>query len=74
MILITYLEFSNGNLDTDPTPQPSKLDYAEWLRDGIVEYSHADTGPADSIRTDQGEVEGIPADVRQAIAKLVLED
>ena len=73
MILITYIEFDKGDDKSNP-PEPAYLSYAEWLRDGNVEYSHATVKGLGLIDTDHGEVDGIPLDVRQAIAKIVLED
>ena len=67
-IIITYVEFTNRSTKQSTS---ATLDYAEWLRDGNVEYSHAD--PNSDIDSEGGEVDGIPADVRQAIAKLVVE-
>ena len=73
MILITYIEFSDGSTSSAKPMSPA-LDYCEWLRDGNVEYSHATVEDLGLIDTDHGEVDGIPLDVRQAIAKIVLED
>jgi hypothetical protein len=73
MILITYIEFSDGSTSS-AKPTSAALDYCEWLRDGRVEYSHAIDEGLGLIDTDHGEVDGIPLDVRQAIAKIVLED
>jgi hypothetical protein len=73
MILITYIEFTNGGTSS-AKPTSAALDYCEWLRDGRVEYSHATVEGLGLIDTDHGEVDGIPLDVRQAIAKIVLED
>jgi hypothetical protein len=66
MLTITYVEFLFDS------PNDCKLIYAEWVINGHSYFAHADAEPP--YDTDKGETPGIPPDVRQAIAKLVLEE
>jgi hypothetical protein len=67
-IIVTYAEFYTVPPEIKGV-HPAKLDYAEWTRDGKVEYGHATTGGP--ISTEKGEVEGIPDDVRKALCTLI---
>lgn len=60
-IIIHYVEFTNEH-------PLGPLTYAEWTRDGIDEYGHAEE---ESFGHRDGEVQGIPPDVRQELVRLV---
>lgn len=68
-IEITYVEFAN-DVPRRHGVGIGALYYAQWRRNGREEYAHADpdefTGADDS-----GEIQGIPDDVRTALALLV---
>ncbi len=64
-ITITYWEG-----DESKTHPLTKLYYAEWTRNGIAEYAHADEELFTADPRDN-EVRGIPDDVRETLALLI---
>ncbi len=57
----------------------TKMTYAEWTRNGVPQWAHADEAkfdplgelPEDATDGGNGEVRGIPDDVRETLALLI---